>query len=133
MASQRINPHASLFKQCITIGLIPRHAAERNCSPSAFQINQLQFTTPMTQFVRDFYNTNAAREWGRLDLPLCKIEFASTLWLIDHYFPKHRRICDIGGGPGRYSIELKSAEGIRSRCSTCPNLKLKPAMLSSKL
>jgi len=54
----------------------------------------------------DFYNSNAEREWGRLDLPLCKIEFASTLWLIDKYFPKGGRVCDIGGGPGRYTIEL---------------------------
>jgi len=41
-----------------------------------------------------------------LDLPLCKIEFVSTLRLIDKYFPKQGRVCDIGGGPGRYSIEL---------------------------
>jgi len=60
----------------------------------------------MSQFVRDFYNSNAAHEWERLDKPLCKIEFVSTLRLIDKYFPKQGRVCDIGGGPGRYSIEL---------------------------
>jgi 2-polyprenyl-3-methyl-5-hydroxy-6-metoxy-1,4-benzoquinol methylase len=60
----------------------------------------------VSQFVRDFYNRNAAREWERLDLPLCKIEFLSTLRLIDKYLPKQGRICDIGGGPGRYVIEL---------------------------
>lgn len=32
--------------------------------------------------------------------------FVSTLRLIDKYFPKQGRICDVGGGPGRYSIEL---------------------------
>jgi ubiquinone/menaquinone biosynthesis C-methylase UbiE len=60
----------------------------------------------MNQFVRDFYNSNAAVEQERLDLPLCRIEFASTLHLIDKYFPKQGRVCDIGGGPTRYVIEL---------------------------
>lgn len=60
----------------------------------------------MSQFVRDFYDSHAAYEWERLDTPLCKIEFTSTLRLIGKYFPKQGRVCDIGGGPGRYSIEL---------------------------
>lgn len=60
----------------------------------------------MSQFVRDFYNYNAVREWERFDLPLCRIEFVSTLRLIDKYFPQQGHICDIGVGPGRYSIEL---------------------------
>jgi S-adenosylmethionine-dependent methyltransferase len=67
----------------------------------------------MNQFVKDFYNCNAAVEQGRLDLPLCRIEFASTLRLIDKYFPKQGRVCDVGGGPGRYAIEL-----IRRGCVT---------------
>jgi hypothetical protein len=44
----------------------------------------------MSQFVRDFYNNNAVREWERLDMLLCKIEFASTLRLIDE------KICALG-------------------------------------
>jgi S-adenosylmethionine-dependent methyltransferase len=60
----------------------------------------------MSQFVKNFYNSNAAHEWERLDKPLCKVEFVSTLRLIDKYFPKGGRICDIGSGPGRYAIEL---------------------------
>src|SRR3989442_1617405 len=60
----------------------------------------------MNQVVRDFYNSNADAEWERLDLPLCRIEFLSTLHLIDTYFPKQGRVCDLGSGPGRYSIEL---------------------------
>ena len=60
----------------------------------------------MSEYVRNFYNKNAAFELNRLDLPLCRIEFASTLHLIEKYFPKTGKICDIGGGPGRYSAEL---------------------------
>ena len=60
----------------------------------------------MSEVVKNFYNSNAKLEWERLDLPLCRIEFVSTLGLIDKYFPKRGRVCDIGGGPGRYAIEL---------------------------
>lgn len=60
----------------------------------------------MSQIVRDYYNAHAESELNRLDLPPWRIEFNSTLYLIDKYFPKRGRICDIGGGPGRYTIEL---------------------------
>jgi ubiquinone/menaquinone biosynthesis C-methylase UbiE len=60
----------------------------------------------MNNFVKDFYDSNAEVELERLDLPLCRIEFASTLRLIDKYLPKRGRVCDIGGGPGRYTVEL---------------------------
>jgi SAM-dependent methyltransferase len=60
----------------------------------------------MSQHVKDFYDSNAEVEWKRLDLPLCKIELASTLRLIEKYFPEEGCVCDIGGGPGRYTIEL---------------------------
>jgi S-adenosylmethionine-dependent methyltransferase len=60
----------------------------------------------MSQFVRDYYNQNAEREWQRLETPLSRIEFASALWLINKYFPKQGHIADIGGGPGRYAIHL---------------------------
>jgi S-adenosylmethionine-dependent methyltransferase len=60
----------------------------------------------VSQSVKDFYNSNAVVEWERLDLPLCRVEFVSTLRLITKYFPKQGRVCDVGGGPGRYSIEL---------------------------
>src|SRR5829696_414883 len=62
--------------------------------------------TVMSQIVKEFYNSNATLEWERLDLPLCRVEFQSTLRLIAKYFPERGRVCDIGGGPGRYSIEL---------------------------
>jgi len=55
--------------------------------------------------VREFY-TDAQREWERMDIPICRIEFASTLALIDSYFIKGMAVADIGCGPGRYAIEL---------------------------
>ena len=60
----------------------------------------------MSKFVRDYYNNHATQEWERLGGARCKIEFASTMYLIQKYFPKQGRVCDIGGGPGRYTIEL---------------------------
>jgi SAM-dependent methyltransferase len=60
----------------------------------------------MSDLVKKFYNSNAELEQKRLDSPLCKIEFASTLKLIDKYFPRQGHICDIGGATGRYTIEL---------------------------
>src|SRR5215469_9345253 len=60
----------------------------------------------MSQPVREYYDSNADKEGSRLDLPLCQIEFRSTLRLIRQYFPVSGRICDLGCGAGRYSIEL---------------------------
>ena len=62
--------------------------------------------------VADFYK-DAQKEWDRLDIPLCRIEFAATLDLIDMYFAAGERVVDIGGGPGRYMIEL-SRRGCRA-------------------
>jgi ubiquinone/menaquinone biosynthesis C-methylase UbiE len=64
--------------------------------------NANQTTDP----VRDFYESDVLREWQRLDTPVSKLEFYSTLHLIDKYFPKSGHIGDIGGGPGRYTVEL---------------------------
>ena len=60
----------------------------------------------MSKYVRNFYDSAAEREWDRLDAGLSRIEFASTLRLIEKYFPANGAVCDIGSGPGRYSIEL---------------------------
>lgn len=60
----------------------------------------------MSHFVKEYYNAHAEQEQQRLDLPLCRIEFASTLWLINKYFPGKGRVCDVGGGTGRYTLEL---------------------------
>ena len=60
----------------------------------------------MSKHVRDYYDSAPEREWERLDTGPSRIEFASTLRLVEKYFPSSGAICDIGGGPGRYAIEL---------------------------
>ncbi|MEW6723673.1 MAG: methyltransferase domain-containing protein [Bacillota bacterium] len=60
----------------------------------------------MSDVVRGFYDQNALREWERLDRPYRKLEFASTVYLVCKYFPPTGRVADIGGGPGKYTIEL---------------------------
>ena len=56
--------------------------------------------------VATYYDANAEQEWSRLDQPLGRLEFLSTLHLIDRYLGPPGRACDIGGGPGRYTLEL---------------------------
>lgn len=59
----------------------------------------------MTDNVQRYYNENAAHEWQRLAND--RTEFALTLRALDEHLPGGRlRILDIGGGPGRYAIEL---------------------------
>lgn len=60
----------------------------------------------MSDPVRNYYDDNAVQEWDRLALPRGQFEFACTQYLIDKYFPAQGHVCDIGGGPGRYTIEL---------------------------
>ena len=60
----------------------------------------------MSKYVRSFYDAAPDREWQRLDAGLARIEFASTLRLIEKYFPANGAVCDVGSGPGRYSIKL---------------------------
>jgi S-adenosylmethionine-dependent methyltransferase len=57
--------------------------------------------------VAEFYQ-DAGKEWQRLDLPLCRIEFATTLHMIEKHVVGHGRVADIGGGPGRYIVGLLS-------------------------
>lgn len=60
----------------------------------------------MSATVQAFYDANVEREWERLDLPLCRVEMASTLRLVDRWFPAGAEVLDVGSGPGRYSLEL---------------------------
>lgn len=69
----------------------------------------------MSTHVKDFYDSAPEREWERLETGLSRIEFASTLRLIERYFPANGDVCDIGSGPGRYSIEL-ARRGYRVTC-----------------
>lgn len=56
--------------------------------------------------VKFYYDNRVEEEWKRSDR--YRIEHAITLKIFDKWLPKTPglRICDIGGGPGRYSILL---------------------------
>ena len=55
--------------------------------------------------VEHYYDEQASAEWARLDRD--RVEFAVTLRALAEYLPPApARVLDIGGGPGRYSIEL---------------------------
>ena len=60
----------------------------------------------MSDDVREYYDSEAEKEWERLDNPYSIVEFKSTVYLIDKYFKKEGHVLDIGSGPGRYSMEL---------------------------
>jgi S-adenosylmethionine-dependent methyltransferase len=60
----------------------------------------------MSDVVREYYDGCAERESARLDGAYRRFELASTLRLIEEHFPTEGRILDIGGGPGRYTLEL---------------------------
>jgi len=55
--------------------------------------------------VERYYDADAQGEWARLDRD--RIEFAVTLRALHEYLPPPpARVLDVGGGPGRYAIEL---------------------------
>jgi len=60
----------------------------------------------MSDVVRGYYDREVEREWGRLDRPYRRLELVTTLHLVSRYFPQQSRLADIGGGPGRYTVEL---------------------------
>ncbi len=58
-----------------------------------------------TREVQSFYDANAEAEWARLERH--RTEFAVTLRALeDHLPPPPAAVLDVGGGPGRYAIEL---------------------------
>jgi len=65
-----------------------------------------KFEPTMIAEVQNHYNENAHTEWERLTSPYSRVEFTTTLWLIEKYFPKTGKILDVGSGPGRYSLAL---------------------------
>ncbi len=55
--------------------------------------------------VENYYDTDPTLEWERLNRH--RTELAVTLRALDEYLPPApAKIADIGGGPGRYAIEL---------------------------
>ena len=60
----------------------------------------------MSEIVRRYYDGQVGTEWARLENPYRRFEWVSTLRLIDEYFPAAGHVADIGGGPGRYAVEL---------------------------
>ncbi len=60
----------------------------------------------MSDVVRHYYNEQVQEEWERLGRAYRRLELVSTLRLVEEYFPSDGRVVDIGGGPGRYAIEL---------------------------
>jgi ubiquinone/menaquinone biosynthesis C-methylase UbiE len=60
----------------------------------------------VSEVVQKYYDGCVEREWERLARPYRRFELASTLRLIDEHFPPAGRVVDVGGGPGRYTIEL---------------------------
>jgi ubiquinone/menaquinone biosynthesis C-methylase UbiE len=60
----------------------------------------------MSEIVRRYYDGCVEKEWERLSKPYRKLELVSTLRLVEEHFPSSGRVLDLGGGPGRYAIEL---------------------------
>jgi ubiquinone/menaquinone biosynthesis C-methylase UbiE len=61
----------------------------------------------LSRVVEDYYDKNAAKEWGRLVQDgYHRLEFIVTMHFLKKYLPKDGLILDAGGGPGRYTIEL---------------------------
>jgi ubiquinone/menaquinone biosynthesis C-methylase UbiE len=57
--------------------------------------------------VKKYYTATVRKEWNRLVRSLYfKLEFDTTMHFLEKYLPKKGRILDVGGGPGRYTVEL---------------------------
>jgi ubiquinone/menaquinone biosynthesis C-methylase UbiE len=57
--------------------------------------------------IREFYDNIAEREWKRLTSDAYhRLEFIVTMHFLEKYLPKRGLALDVGGGPGRYTVEL---------------------------
>lgn len=45
-------------------------------------------------------------EWARLDSAPGQLEFIRCMSVLDDHLPSQARVLDVGGGPGRYAVEL---------------------------
>lgn len=76
-----------------------------------------------TDAVRAYYAGLGEREWARLDNPHDgAVEFAVTCHALSTYLPRHMRVLDIGGGPGRYAIWLAQRGHHVTLADLCPEL-----------
>jgi ubiquinone/menaquinone biosynthesis C-methylase UbiE len=57
--------------------------------------------------VESYYDRSSQDEWDRMDRH--RMEFRTSLRAMHEFIPPGSRILDVGGGPGRYSIELARA------------------------
>jgi len=54
-----------------------------------------------------YYNQDPALEWNRLfSTPYRRLEWEVMLYFLNRYLPPEGRVLDLGGGPGRYTLEL---------------------------
>ncbi|MCL2518800.1 MAG: class I SAM-dependent methyltransferase [Oscillospiraceae bacterium] len=60
----------------------------------------------MTDFEKIKAYYNVFNEWGRLGNPEGRLEFELSILIITSHLPQKAEILDLGGGPGRYTIEL---------------------------
>lgn len=58
----------------------------------------------MSHRVEGYYDGSPQDEWDRMDRHL--MEFRTTLRAMREFIPPRSAVLDVGGGPGRYSIEL---------------------------
>lgn len=58
----------------------------------------------MSREVERYYDETAEAEWQRLERH--PIEFRATMRAMEEFIPAASKILDVGGGPGRYAIEL---------------------------
>ncbi|MFP4596712.1 MAG: class I SAM-dependent methyltransferase [Persicimonas sp.] len=57
-----------------------------------------------TDAIRRYYRQ--FDEWARLDSPAGQLELHRCLEILDEHLEDESRVLDLGGGPGRYTIEL---------------------------
>ncbi|MCL2549146.1 MAG: class I SAM-dependent methyltransferase [Symbiobacteriaceae bacterium] len=60
----------------------------------------------MTDFEKIKMYYDAKDEWARLEVPGGRLEFELTMAIVKSHLPQSAEILDLGGGPGRYTIEL---------------------------